>query len=280
MMKIIKNVWLIPLLLLQVACSDGRSSRNDSSVQPDATVPEGYTLVFSDEFDQKESGLPDPTKWYYDEGAKGWGNNELQRYIPGFLGNDTCAIVENGELKIIAKQVGDAVYSIRMNSRESWKYGYFEARLKLPRGRGTWPAFWMMPDKEYTWPLDGEIDIMEHVGYDPCKVYSTIHTEAYNHRKGTQKSGSTVVDDPFDTFHIYSVEWTAEYIRGLVDGKSHFEFVNGKNGDKSSWPFDEPFYLKLNLAWGGDWGGQEGVDPSALPATYVIDNVRVYQKKE
>lgn len=245
-------------------------------------VPEGYTLKWQDEFnDARVNGktpMPNADKWYFETGAHGWGNNELQNYIPGFRGTDTCAVISDGTLKIIAKKVGSEVLSIRMNTKESWQYGYFEARLRMPSGRGTWPAFWMLPQDFKNWPLDGEIDIMEYVGYDPNVVHSTVHTQAYNHGIGTQKGKSTRVENAETEFHVYAVEWTANYIKGFADGVEYFHFDNDSKGDINTWPFDKPFYLKLNLAWGGGWGGQQGVDETKLPATYEIDYVRVYQK--
>ena len=165
-----------------------------------------------------------------------------------------------------------------MNSKDSWLYGYFEARLKVPVGKGTWPAFWMMPKNFTAWPLDGEIDIMEHVGYDQNVIHASVHTEAYNHKIGTQKSARRTVPTAATEFHVYAVEWTTSYIKGFVDGVEYFKFSNDNQNNKNTWPFNAPFYLKLNLAWGGDWGGAQGIDPAALPATYEIDYVRVYQK--
>jgi len=248
-------------------------------VDPDISTPEGYRLVWQDEFADKHLSTPDESLWWYETGASGWGNNEIQNYIPGSKNGENCAQVSNGTLKIIAKKVGNEVFSIRMNTKESWKYGYFEARLKLPAGKGTWPAFWMMPKNYTAWPDDGEIDIMEEVGYDPNVILSTIHCKAYNHSIGTQKSGTVKVPTAQTDFHVYAVEWTEDFIKGYVDSKCYFTFNNDKKGNKDTWPFNAPFYLKLNLAWGGDWGGAQGIDESALPATYEIDYVRVFQKK-
>jgi hypothetical protein len=247
-------------------------------------VPSGYSLVWQDEFnDTRQSNgraaMPNTSEWRYETGAGGWGNHELQNYVPGLSGTDTCAQIFDGTLKIIAKKVGNQVISIRMNTIKSWKYGYFEARLKLPQGKGTWPAFWMLPEKFQTWPDDGEIDIMEEVGFRPNWVSSSIHCKAYYHSTGTQKTAERFVSTAEMFFHIYAVEWTEDFIRGFVDGEKYFEFPNDKSGNKDTWPFNEPFYLKLNLAWGGDWGGAQGVDESKLPTTYEIDYVRVYRKK-
>lgn len=246
-------------------------------------VPEGYALVWKDEFNDSylsggKPALPG-SEWYYETGASGWGNNEIQKYVAGVQGTDTCSAISEGTLKIILKKSGSEVLSARLNTQKSWTYGYFEARLKLPKGKGTWPAFWMMPKNGTAWPGDGEIDIMEEVGYDPNKVISTIHCNAYNHTIGTQKSGERLIPTAQTDFHVYAVEWTADYIKGFVDGECYFTFENDKKGNKDTWPFNAPFYVKLNLAWGGNWGGAQGIDESALPATYEIDYVRVFQKK-
>lgn len=239
-------------------------------------VPEGYTLVWNDEFNE---GSEPGDKWWYETGAGGWGNNELQYYVKARQGNDILASVEGGILSIICKKIGNTVYSIRMNTNDSWKYGYFEARLKLPKGKGTWPAFWMMPKNFTTWPGDGEIDIMEEVGYKPDYVSSSIHCNSYNHVNGTQKTREKLIQGAQDDFHIYALEWTPDFIRTYVDGVELFYFANDKKNDKNTWPFNAPFYLKLNLAWGGNWGGAQGIDESALPAIYQIDYVRVFQKQ-
>jgi len=251
--------------------------------QQENYVPEGYNLVWSDEFnDMRENdgkpSMPGTEKWWFETGASGWGNNELQNYIDRFIGTDTCAVVTDGTLKIIAKKKGSEVISIRMNTIESWQYGYFEARLRMPSGKGTWPAFWMLPKDFKSWPLDGEIDIMEYVGYDPNMVHASVHTMAYNHAIGTQKTATKRVENVETEFHIYALEWTADRITAFIDGQQYFSFANDGRGDVNTWPFNKPFYLKLNLAWGGNWGGAQGVDESKLPATYEIDYVRVYQK--
>ena len=241
-------------------------------------VPAGYNLVWSDDFESSKPALPDRTKWSYETGAGGWGNNEIQNYISGVSGTDTCALVSNGILKIIAKKRGSEVISIRMNTTNSWLYGYFEARLKVPTGKGTWPAFWMMPKNFTSWPLDGEIDIMEYVGYRPNVVQSSVHTMSYNHSIGTEKTAMKTISNAETEFHVYALEWTAEKITGFVDGTAYFTFQNDMKNYKNTWPFNAPFYLKLNMAWGGNWGGLQGIDETKLPATYEIDYVRVYQK--
>ena len=271
-----RNIFLILSLLLM----SNSSAKNKTDNLNSGLIPANYELVWHDEFENSsKSGIPDTNYWYYQVGKHGWGNNELQNYIPGVIDSDTCALVSNGILKIIAKKKGNQVVSVRINTNESWKYGYFEARLKLPKGKGTWPAFWMLPKNQKKWPNDGEIDIMEEVGYRPNYVSASIHCKSYYHVIGTQKTKELFIETAESDFHVYALEWTENRIRAFVDGKQYFEFQNDKKGDKSTWPFDVPFYLKLNLAWGGFWGAAEGVDESILPAIYEVDYVRVYQKK-
>ncbi|MEM6782405.1 MAG: family 16 glycosylhydrolase [Bacteroidota bacterium] len=248
-----------------------------------ASVPataQNYTLVWADEFDY--TGLPDATKWTYNVGGGGWGNQELQFYTEADLDN---ASVADGALTITARleSLGGRRYtSARLLSRGlgEWTYGRFEARAKLPAGRGTWPAIWMLyAQGTYGgggWPDNGEIDIMEHVGWDPSVVHATIHNEAYNGLIGTQRGASTVVED-FDTaFHVYAVEWTPSQIRGYVDDLLYFTYDN-PGRDWTEWPFDHPMFMILNIAVGGTWGGIDGVDDSIFPVTMEVDYVRVYQ---
>lgn len=250
-------------------------------VEPDIYTPAGYQLVWRDEFNDPSLIMPDAKEWWYETAEPGWVNNELQTYVAGRTGDIITADVSDGTLKIRAIKDGNRVYSARVNTRKNWTYGYFEARLKLPEGKGTWPAFWMMPSVWSGWPEGGEIDIMEHVGCVPTEVSSSIHCKAYYHAIGTQKTAARKVAGVMDEFHTYALEWTPEYIKTYVDGKQLFyynpdDYAKGRNAD--TWPFNKPFELKLNLAWGGDWGGMMGVDESCLPATYEIDYVRVFQK--
>jgi len=252
-------------------------------VEPEIPTPAGYELVWQDEFNDSRTSngkavLSNSSEWWYETGNGGWGNNELENYIPAISGTDTCAKIDDGTLKIIARKSGSEVLSVRMNTSRSWTYGYFEARLKLPVGKGTWSAFWMMPKNYTSWPGDGEIDIMEEVGYRPNWVSTTIHCTAYSTLNGQQKTAETYVSTAQTEFHVYAVEWTSDFIKGYVDGKIFYEFDNDHKGKKETWPFDNPFYLKLNLAWGGNWGGAQGVDESALPSNYEIDYIRVFQK--
>lgn len=235
--------------------------------------------IWADEFNVE--GLPDPTKWSYDigRGAEGWGNKELQYYTDKRAEN---AYVSNGTLKIRAiKEAyeGSEYTSARLVSKNKgdFRYGRFEVRARVPEGRGTWPAAWMLPtDKKYGgWPKSGEIDILEHVGYDPDVVHISVHTQDYHHSIGTQKTAFRKIDDARSKFHTYRVDWTPTHIRGFVDDVQLFEFKNEGKGP-NAWPFDQSFHWILNLAVGGNWGGQKGLDEAAFPAEYEVDYVRVY----
>jgi len=270
--------WLAASITLLLACG------GDSATNPESqTALEGFDLVWSDEFDY--TGLPAGDKWSYDRGGHGWGNNELQFYTAGDPDN---ARVEDGVLIIEARreQVENNNYtSARLvtRGRADWIYGRFEAKAKLPAGRGTWPAIWMLPTLSTYgnggWPDNGEIDIMEHVGFDPGVVHGTVHTRAYNHLRNTQRGGSMLVRNATTAFHVYAIEWGPEKIEFFIDNMNYFTFPNENEGWEK-WPFDKPFHLILNIAVGGNWGGAQGVDASIFPVRMEIDYVRVYERHE
>ncbi|MGY5450663.1 glycoside hydrolase family 16 protein [Agarivorans sp. MS3-6] len=276
---------LIPIALFITACGGGSSGSNPNSEigkMPATPEAENWLLVWSDEFDS--DGLPDPTKWDYDVGGHGWGNQEEQYYTDSETKN---ARVENGQLMITAikeTQAGNAYTSARLVSRNQgdWLYGRLEIRAKLPTGRGTWPAIWMLPtDWVYgDWPASGEIDIMEHVGYDQDKVHNSIHSSDFNHTKGTQITTSFMVDDASNEFHDYAVEWRENRLDFYLDGVHTFTTANSQShpeNGSSAWPFDARFHLLLNIAVGGTWGGNNGIDSNIWPQTMIVDYVRVYQ---
>ena len=237
-----------------------------------------WKLVWADDFNY--NGLPDTLKWSYDVGGEGWGNNEEQYYT---CADTTNAIVKNGVLTITARKKkfhSNNYTSARLTTKNKYsiRYGRIEVRAKLPQGRGLWPAIWMLPvDSKYgIWPNSGEIDIMEHVGYQADTIYSSIHTGKFNHLKNTQKTQALSVPDLYASFHVFRVEWQPESLSFFVDGKKYMTVANTKNG-AAEWPFNENFYLLLNLAVGGDWGGKMGVDNNIFPARMEIDYVRIYK---
>ena len=255
------------------------------SVLPEERSPRQWQLIWADEFNY--SGLPDSARWGYDVGGHGWGNQELQYYTEGRKDN---ARVENGRLIIEARRDnwdGHEYTSARLISKGKgdWTYGRFEVKAKLPSGRGTWPAIWMLPSlKSYGeggWPDNGEIDIMEHVGFDPDVIHASVHTKAYYPSIGTQKTAKINVRTARTEYNVYAVEWTPEEIRGYVNEQHYFTFRNerltNEGSDYKNWPFDKPFHLILNIAVGGGWGGAQGVDQSIWPQRMEIDYVRIYQ---
>ena len=234
-------------------------------------------LVWSDEFNYK--GLPDSAKWNYDVGGNGWGNQELQYYTFKKMDN---ARVEKGLLIIEARKenIEKNVYSsarLATKGKGDWTYGHIDVKAKIPKGLGTWPAIWMLGSTTpLKWPDDGEIDIMEHVGYDQGVIHASTHTKKYFHNIGTQKTATTTIPDCSEAFHVYSLDWDAETITMLIDNKPYFIFKNEHSGN-DAWPFNKPFHLLLNIAVGGGWGGQKGVDNTIFPKRMEIDYVRVYQ---
>ncbi len=244
-----------------------------------APVTKGWSLKWSDEFNY--SGLPDSSKWGYDQGGHGWGNNEKQYYTKADTNN---AIVKNGVLSIISrkeKKENNDYTSARILSKgkAAWTYGRIEVSAKLPKGVGLWPAIWMLgADIDKTpWPACGEIDIMEHVGYRPADILGTVHTEAFNHVKNTQKGGEITIKDPYNSFNTYAIEWDADKIVFFLNDTEFFRFKN-EHKTSAEWPFNKPFFLIMNTAIGGNLGGQKGIDDSAFPAVYEIDYVRVFQR--
>ncbi len=242
-------------------------------------------ILWADEFGY--SGPPDPQKWGFDVGGHGWGNRELQYYTDS---REENARVENGNLVIEAQREdwnGREYTSARLISKgkAAWTYGRFEVRAKLPSGRGTWPAIWLLPAlKTYAdgdWPDNGEIDIMEHVGFDPDIIHASIHTRAYHHSINTHKTGKIHLRKARTDFNVYAVEWTPEEIRSYVNEQHYFTFRNERLTDPAAdykqRPFDRPFYLILNISVGGSWGGAQGVDESIWPQRMEIDYVRVYR---
>ena len=263
-MKVALIALLVPVF---VACESGNNRE----------------LVWSDEFET--DGVPDSSKWDYDLGDGcpnncGWGNNELQFYTR----DPKNVRVVGGRLIVEARQdssAGKGFTSAKIVSRKKgdWLYGRFEIKAKLPRGKGTWPAIWMLPsDWKYGgWPSSGEIDIMEHVGYDPGVIHGTVHTESYNHIKGTQKGEKITMADAQDDFHVYAIDWTVDKIDFYIDDTAYYTVVRDPKEDYKGWPFDQRFYLIMNIAVGGNWGGAQGIDPSIWPQKMEVDYVRIYR---
>lgn len=240
------------------------------SIQVTVTVkPQTTGLVWSDEFNT--DGAPDPTKWGYDLGAGGWGNNELEYYT----NRSSNVIVQGGVLKITAKKEdynGSAYTSARILSKNkfAFTYGRVEVRAKLPAGVGTWPAIWMLGSNIDTtpWPGCGEIDIMEHLGRDLNNIYGTLH---YPGHSGANADGGTLkISNATTDFHVYSLDWSPTLIKISVDGQIVHSVANN-----ASIPFNHDFFFIMNLAMGGNFGG--AVDPAFTSGIMEVDYIRVYK---
>jgi len=265
-------------------------------VREQDAADDDWQLVWHDEFDT--DGAIDDTKWSHEEWAPGRVNNEWQRYT----NRTENSRVENGKLIIEARKDLDQVtdgteYSsarIHTRGKSDFLYGRIEVNAKLPNGVGTWPAIWMMPSNFYkyattcteatgwvdgcdAWPNSGEIDMMEHVGYDTGKVHATVHNLAGYWVNGQQRQATVYQPSVDDEFHTYTIEWTPERIDMFIDETLYYSYINQNSGFEQ-WPYDHEFHLILNLVVGGDWGGIAGVEPNIWPQRMEVDYVRMYQK--
>ncbi|MEM8906773.1 MAG: family 16 glycosylhydrolase [Bacteroidota bacterium] len=244
-----------------------------------------WQVVWADEFNG--SGLPDTSKWTFDIGDWGWGNNELQYYTENRLEN---ARQENGNLIIEARKndEGHQWTSARLTTRGkvTFRYGRIEFRAKVPPNKGNWAAGWTLGDDyvdELSWPYCGEIDILESVGYQmdnatgDGKAHASVHCGAYYFKLGNQPTGHIPVSNMNNEYHVYAVDWTPEGLTASVDGKPYFSYND--TSTELSWPFSKAQNIILNLAMGGGWGGQQGMDETMTSQQFVVDYVRVYEKR-
>jgi len=247
-------------------------------------------LVFSDEFNGPVGAKVNSANWTAETGGAGWGNKELQFYTDS---TDNAYLDGNGSLVIKAIKLGPPLNlkcwygpcqytSARLITKGKFdlRYGRFEARIKVPRGRGVWPAFWLLGNNidAVGWPNCGEIDIMEHIGREPASVYGTVHGPGYSGAKGIGGS-YTFLDNKAvaDDFHVFAVEWSGEKIRWFVDGKNYKTLTPKDLPDRARWVFDHPFFLILNFAVGGEWPGSPD-ETTVFPQTMLVDYVRVYTR--
>jgi beta-glucanase (GH16 family) len=256
-------------------------------IRPQAWI-HGYTLVWSDEFNGPNGSAPDPKKWVYETGGKGWGNKELECYT-NRLQN---AQIKGGNLVVTAAKesvtcsdgVSSNYTSARLKTQElfSQAYGRFEARIKIPAGQGIWPAFWMLGnDISFVgWPKCGEIDIMENIGKEPGTIHGSLHGPSTTAPTSDLTSifslpvGRNFADD----FHLYAVEWEPGVVRFFVDSNLYATFQQSQWPSGGTWLFDHPFFLLLNVAVGGDWPGSPD-NTTQFPQQMLVDYVRVYRKQ-
>ena len=258
-------------------------------------APEGYKMVWNEEFDNAANLTKN---WIAMDWPAGRVNKELQTYKPGDRsytdrdGVDRKTLeIKDGKLLINLFEGKDGkIYSGRIDSRDTtanhnghaaWRYGYMESRIKLPSGKGTWPAYWMMPDRgkksDEGWPTCGEIDIMEEVGNDPNVCVSSLHAIGHYHVNNTQVSNKKPIDNMEGGWVTYALLWDNDSISMYADGQRILTYPNDHNGHVN-WPYDRPYYITLNLAYGGGWGGAAGIQDQLKPCTMEVDYVRVYQK--
>jgi beta-glucanase (GH16 family) len=245
-----------------------------------------WRLVWSDEFDRPNGSGPDPTKWGYDLGGDGWGNNELETYTSRRVNSR----IEDGKLIIEARQerltgtdgrVRDYTSArLKTQGKASWTYGRFEARIKLPAGQGIWPAFWMLGANftQVGWPACGETDIMENIGREPSRVHATAHGPGYSAANAPRgfynlPNGKRFSDD----FHLFAVEWEANVIRWYVDHELFFTLTPAKLPPGAQWVFNKAQFIIMNVAVGGDWPGTPNAT-TVFPQRMFVDYVRVYTR--
>jgi beta-glucanase (GH16 family) len=281
--------FLLLLTVSQIACTTPRTIVA-------ASDPNKWELVWHDEFDG--TGLPNAADWDYEKGFVR--NNELQYYTVARTEN---VRQEGGSLLIESRKESfpNAAYqagsdnwmkkdqlaqytsgSLITRGRHEFFYGRMEVRAKLSQGLGSWPAIWMVGTNTTKWPDKGEIDIMEHVGFDPLVIHATMHalTSDPNATKPDNSKGMTIrsTEDVFDTFHVYAIEWYEDHIDCFFDGTKYFTYVF-KDYSIQAGIFNKPYYLLINNAVGGSWGGQKGIDESSFPQKYYIDYVRYFKRK-
>lgn len=283
---LMKNLFIFQLKLFLIAflisCAESNDTVEENNINNEWDI-EGWNLVWQDEFNRDSLDL---TKWSPETGGHGWGNNELQYYTD----SDSNSYVENGNLVLKAEVVPQGIGSskglryyssarLRTYSKGDWKYGRIEVKAKVASGQGIWPAIWMLPTDWLFggWPSSGEIDIMEHVGYDLGVVHGSVHTEAYNHKINTQKSSARKISNVDTEFHVYSIIWDKDKISFFIDDIQYFLFENDQQGNYKTWPFDQRFHLLINIAVGGDWPGNPD-NSTNFPRSMLIDYVRVYEK--
>ncbi len=274
-MKNINSKYLLFILIsvLLFSCSDNDSTPSD----PNQNLEFEYKLVWSDEF---EGSTINEDNWSFVIWDAGRVNNEWQQYVDSPENHK----IENGNLYITAKKTGEnqsgGYTSTRLTSKtkQEFKYARVEFRAKMPSGRGTWPALWMLGSNhdEVGWPDCGEIDVLEYVGYQPDRVHNNIHTR--DDFGVTNNGSNNLLNTAEEEFHIYGMTWTNTKIEFYLDDPANVvNSYSPSNATSQNWPFAQNFYFIMNFAVGGVWGGLQGVDETIWPQTMIIDYVRVYQ---
>jgi beta-glucanase (GH16 family) len=277
------------LMALTIAAATGLAGCGhmvNTSTMPPPSQQSGWTLVWSDEFNASDGSAPDPSKWTFEAGGNGFGNQELEYYTS----RPQNAEIQNGNLVITALKENYAgpdgisrdYTSARLNTSNKFQqaYGRFEASIKIPYGQGIWPAFWMLGNDIPTngWPACGEIDVMENIGHEPSIVHGTIHGPGYSGAHGIGSPFSLSDGRRFaDDYHLYAVEWSPNEIKFYVDNNLYATRTPADLPPGTKWVYDHPFFVILNLAVGGAWPGSPDAT-TVFPQQMLVDYVRVYKR--
>lgn len=237
-------------------------------------------LTWSDEFDGPAGAAPDPAKWVYDLGSRGWGNHELEKYTDS---RSNSYLDGEGHLVIEALEPTPHKYTsarLKTQGKFTITYGRVEARIRIPYGQGIWPAFWMLGDdiQAKGWPNCGEIDIMENIGKEPDTIHGTVHGPGYSGAKAIGKPFALASGRFADDYHIYAVEWSPARIEFLMDGQSYHVVNPAMLPNNAKWVYDHAFFIILNVAVGGEWPGNPD-ETSVFPQKMLVDYVRVYDRQ-
>jgi beta-glucanase (GH16 family) len=269
----------------------GQTPPPSDAGKPDASLPPmtgtgtelpGWKLVWNDEFEGAQGTRLDPSRWVYETGGSGWGNNQLEFDTDRA---ENASLDGKGELSIVARKesyMGKNYTSVRLKTQDKFEhvYGRYEIRTRLPFGQGIWPAFWMLgvDPNNVGWPARGEIDIMENIGREPDTIHGTLHGPGYSGANGVGASSKLAAGARFaDDYHVFAIEWEKDVIRWYVDGKLYQTRKPSDLPNGSKWVYDHPFFLLLNLAVGGQWPGNPN-DTTTFPQTMKVDYVRVYDR--
>ena len=289
MLRSPRSALVIAVALVFASCEERAATHSTPSPDTPGAPPPAWTLVWSDEFDGVAGAQVDGTKWVADTGGQGWGNQEREYYTARA---ENASLDGGGRLVITARAApvdssyhcwyGSCRYTsarLKTTGRFEQAQGRFEARIRIPRGQGLWPAFWMLGDDidRVGWPRCGEIDVMENIGREPGVVHGTMHGPGYSGGSGIGGSYSLAGGSFADDYHVFAVEWTPGQIRWLVDEQEYRRATPTNLPSGAAWVFDHPFFLLLNVAVGGAWPG----DPdgsSTFPQQMLVDYVRVYRR--
>jgi len=274
------TIWFLAVTLL------AGSAGYEPLTRADGNNASNWKLVWQDEFNGPNDAAVDKSKWTPEVGGSGWGNHELEYYTDrldnAFQSDGSLVIKVQKEHFTGSDNISREFTSARLTTKKSFTavYGKFEARIKIPRGQGIWPAFWMLGNDidKVRWPRCGEIDIMENIGKEPSTIHGTLHGPGYSGANGPSASYSLTKNQNFaDSFHTFAIEWEPNIVRFYCDGILYKTRTPADLPDGAIWVYDHPFFMLLNVAVGGDWPGSPDAT-TVFPQVMFVDYVRVYQR--